>query len=76
MDTSIHNIEGLFIQLGLASSEQDIEAFYHHNQLPNDTPLARAGFWSSSQAQFIHEAIDQDSDWAEVVDQLNAQLRG
>jgi len=75
MDTSQHNIENLFMQLGLSSSDQSIEAFCANNRLPKEIPLERAAFWSSGQAQFIHEAIEQDSDWAEVVDQLDAQLR-
>ncbi|MGK0441530.1 MAG: hypothetical protein ACJA0N_001329 [Pseudohongiellaceae bacterium] len=75
MDTSTHNIESLFQQLGLASSEAAIDAFCSNNRLPKEIPLERAAFWSSGQAQFIHEAIELDSDWSEVVDQLDAQLR-
>lgn len=75
MDTSTHNIEGLFMQLGLATSETAIQAFCTNNRLPKDIPLESAAFWSSGQAQFIHEALEQDSDWCEIVDQLDAQLR-
>lgn len=75
MDTSKHDIEGLFLQLGLPNSPASIEAFVHNNHLPDNIPLERAAFWSAGQAQFIHEAIEQDSDWAEIVDQLDAQLR-
>ena len=38
-------------------------------------PLENAAFWRAGQAQFIHEAIAEDADWAEVVDHLDAQLR-
>ena len=75
MDTSTHNIEGLFQQLGLPNSEEAIVAFCTNNRLPRNIPLEQAAFWSASQAQFIHEAIEQDSDWCEIVDQLDAQLR-
>jgi len=75
MDTSKHDIEGLFLQLGLPNSPAAIEAFVQNNHLPDSIPLEQAAFWSAGQAQFIHEAIEQDSDWAEVVDQLDAQLR-
>lgn len=75
MDTSTHTIETLFLQLGLPNSPASINAFIQNNHLPDDIPLERAAFWSAGQAQFIHEAIEQDSDWAEVVDQLDAQLR-
>ncbi|MCR8922281.1 DUF2789 domain-containing protein [Dasania sp. GY-MA-18] len=75
MDTSRHSLEDLFSQLGLANSEAAIEAFCSNNRLPPHIPLEQAAFWSSGQAQFIHEAIAEDADWAEVVDQLDAQLR-
>ena len=75
MDTSNHNIETLFLQLGLSNSSRSIDNFVNNNHLPNNIPLEQAAFWSASQAQFIREAIEEDSDWAEVVDQLDAQLR-
>jgi hypothetical protein len=75
MDTSSHTIYSLFAQLGLPNSDAAIAAFVSNNHLPRDIPLANAAFWSSGQAQFIREAIEQDADWAEVVDYLDAQLR-
>ena len=75
MDTSSHTIQTLFDQLGLPSSEAAIQSFIKNNHLGRDIPLERAAFWSAGQAQFIHEALEEDSDWAEVVDQLDAQLR-
>jgi hypothetical protein len=75
MDTSLHNLQGLFAQLGLSSSEAAIEAFIANNRLQDHIPLEKAAFWSAGQAQFIREAIAEDADWAEIVDQLDAQLR-
>ena len=75
MDTSLHNLQNLFAQLGLANSEVAIEAFVTNNRLQGDIPLEKAAFWSAGQAQFIREAIAEDADWAEIVDQLDAQLR-
>lgn len=75
MDTSSHTLEGLFQQLGLSSNEIAIENFVRNNPLPRDVPLDHAAFWSAAQAQFIRESLDEDSDWAEVVDQLDALLR-
>ena len=75
MDTSNHNMEGLFLQLGLSDNPEAIDIFISTHPLPNDTPLDQAAFWSSSQAQFLREAIEQDAEWAEVVDHLDAQLR-
>ncbi|MCB1698049.1 MAG: DUF2789 domain-containing protein [Pseudomonadales bacterium] len=75
MDTSQHDMQGLFAQLGLPDSEASIENFIRNNHLPPDVPLENAAFWSAGQAQFIREAITLDADWAEVVDHLDAQLR-
>jgi len=75
MDTSAHTLQTLFEQLGLASSDAAIEAFLHNNHLGRDMPLDHAAFWNAGQAQFIREALDQDSDWSELVDQLDAMLR-
>ena len=75
MDTSNHNMKTLFEQLGLSSSEVAIENFIQNNHLTKEIPLDHAACWSAGQAQFIREALDQDSDWTEVVDQLDAMLR-
>ncbi|NRB39222.1 MAG: DUF2789 domain-containing protein [Pseudomonadales bacterium] len=75
MHTGLHNMQSLFQQLGLATSSTAIEAFFYNNRLPQDIPLERAAFWSAGQAQFLQESIAEDSDWAEAVDQLDAQLR-
>jgi hypothetical protein len=75
MDTSSHSIQDLFAQLGLPNSDGAIEAFVSNNHLPPEIPLANAAFWSGAQAQFLREAIDEDADWAEAVDHLDAQLR-
>jgi hypothetical protein len=75
MDTSRYGIEELFLQLGLPSNETAIEAFISNHHLPKDIPLEQVAFWSAGQAQFIHEAVDDEADWAEIVDQLDAQLR-
>ena len=75
MDTSRHTLQSLFEQLGLASSDAAIEAFVTNNRLQASIPLEQAAFWNAGQAQFIREAIADDADWAEIVDQLDAQLR-
>jgi hypothetical protein len=38
-------------------------------------PLPQADFWSASQASFLREAVADDSDWCEVVDELDRLLR-
>ncbi len=75
MDTSTHTFSALFEQLGLASDKDSIEQFIRTHQLfSNEVPLHEASFWSASQATFLQDAISSDSDWAEVVDELNNSL--
>jgi hypothetical protein len=77
MDTSLHNPQTLFRQLGLSDRPQDIVRFIAEHRLSTAAqPLAAAPFWSPAQAAFIQEAIEQDSDWCEVVDELDRMLRG
>jgi hypothetical protein len=75
MDMSDHSMQELFSQLGLPNSDTAIDNFMDNNHLLAEIPLENAVFWSAGQAQFIHEAITRDADWAEVVDHLDAQLR-
>jgi len=77
MDTSIHTVQTLFCQLGLADSTEQIHAFTElHRPLPSNICLAEANFWNEAQASFLAEAIADDSDWCEAVDKLNCLLRG
>ncbi|WP_417543090.1 DUF2789 domain-containing protein [Marinobacter sp.] len=76
MDTSKHNLSTLFDQLGLASDEKSIEAFTaRYSPLPHEIALQDAPFWSESQSQLLEEGLEDDSDWAEVIDELNAIMR-
>jgi len=76
MDTRAHNISGLFQQLGLVADEAGISSFLEtHRPLAADLSLDKADFWNAAQAAFLREAIEEDSDWAEVVDELDAMLR-
>jgi len=76
MDTSVHTLEALFAQLGLDDRPDAIAEFARRHVLSSDVLLHRGDFWSPAQAQFIRDAMREDSDWAEAVDQLNAMLRG
>lgn len=77
MDTSAHSMQSLFLQLGLPNRPEDIESFIQaHQRLAIAVPLPQADFWSPSQAAFLREAIEEDSDWCEVVDDLDSRLRG
>ncbi|GMG87212.1 DUF2789 domain-containing protein [Biformimicrobium ophioploci] len=75
MEPSQHTINELFSQLGLGSEDGDIDAFIDAHQLKSSDSLLRAEFWSDSQRSFLQEALESDSDWCEVVDQLDARLR-
>ena len=76
METPIHSINSLFKQLGLPSEAAEVDAFIEfHKPLPDHCLLHEAAFWTASQATFLAEEIEDDADWAEVVDELNARLR-
>ncbi len=76
MDTNVHTLSVLFDQLGLPSDERAIERFLlQHKLLGGGMRLAQADFWTESQRAFLQESLAEDSDWTEVVDQLESLLR-
>lgn len=75
MDSPTHDLEGLFDQLGLDSSESAIDDFIASNSpLPDDRKLIDADFWTPQQAAFLKEQLREDADWARVVDDLNLRM--
>ena len=75
MERPTHNMSNLFAQLGLANDETAIARFIAtHQPLPGSVLLHQAHFWSASQASFLCEAIRDDADWAEIADELSAEL--
>jgi hypothetical protein len=76
MERPVHNMSNLFAQLGQANDEAAIARFIEsHRPLAEAIQLHEAPFWTASQAGFLREALLQDADWAEVADELNAELR-
>ena len=76
MDKSFHRFSDLFAQMGLPTSNVEIETFLRrHSPLAGDIAVADAAFWTPAQAAFLRAELREDADWAEVVDQLNAALR-
>ncbi|MBW7472249.1 DUF2789 domain-containing protein [Marinobacter sp. M216] len=76
MDTSKHTLNTLFEQLGLAADEKSIEDFVaRYSPLPREIALQDAPFWSESQSHFLEEGLEDDSDWAEIIDELDAMMR-
>ena len=74
MDTSKHTLSTLFAQLGLESSPAQIQAFVRRHKLSAGMGLADAPFWNRAQASFLREAWRADSDWSDVIDELNTLL--
>jgi hypothetical protein len=75
MEQQRHSMSHLFSQLGQPSDAAAIAQFIaSHRPLAGEINLPDAEFWSPTQAAFLREAILNDSDWAEVVDQLNSAL--
>lgn len=76
MEKPFHRFTELFAQLGLPTDEAGIRSFLAaHSPLAPQVLLADAPFWTPTQAALLREELQEDADWAEVVDQLNAALR-
>jgi len=76
MEALVHQLSELFRQLGLPDEALAIEQFIaSHCLLDGTIRLADAAFWNAAQAQFLHEEIADDADWAELVDTLDNRLR-
>ena len=76
MEQYIHSLASLFDQLGLISTDHEIQNFIQeHAPVSDNTELYKASFWNFSQASFLKQAIDEDADWAVVVDRLDVMLR-
>ncbi|MCH9691216.1 MAG: DUF2789 domain-containing protein [Gammaproteobacteria bacterium] len=73
--TGHHTLQNLFAQLGLGAEQDEIEDFLARHHLADGELLLSADFWSEVQRSFLFEAIAEDSDWCEVVDELDALLR-
>ncbi|PWI34339.1 DUF2789 domain-containing protein [Vibrio albus] len=76
MEMCQHRMAELFEQLGLGNSPEEIKDFVkNHRNKRDSAPIHEASFWTASQSDFLKQAIEQDADWAELVDQLDVMLR-
>lgn len=76
MEPNTPTLADLFAQLGLDADDAAQRAFIAaHAPLPANLPLPDAPFWTPAQATFLREALLEDAEWAEVVDELDALLR-
>ncbi|MCU7555837.1 DUF2789 domain-containing protein [Alteromonas sp. ASW11-19] len=75
MYTDQPTMQDLFVQLGLDSSDEAIDNFIEKHRGMNDSRhIEEAPFWNDSQSEFLKSALEDDAEWAEVIDQLNVQL--
>ncbi|MGC9385808.1 MAG: DUF2789 domain-containing protein [Hydrogenovibrio sp.] len=76
METSAHDLNALFAQLGLDNSDEAIDAFLQKQpRLSQVTLLHEASLWNPAQAAFLKEAVEDDADWADAVNHLDTLLR-
>lgn len=76
METSVHSMNALFAQLGLAADDSAIDRFIAtHAALPPGILLQDAPFWNPAQRALLRSELGVDADWTGVIDQLNVRLR-
>jgi hypothetical protein len=76
MEGNLHSMTHLFAQLGLPALPADIQGFIEsHRPLGAHLGLHEAPFWTSSQAEFLRDQVQDDADWAGVIDRLDSALR-
>lgn len=74
MELPIHSLASLFDQLGLASDYASIESFISSHALPGNVKVPEAPFWSQAQAELLRDELQNNADWAPLVDELNERL--
>ena len=75
MQSPNHTLNALFLQLGLENTDAAIDKFIQRHKPISHVLLQQAEFWNRAQADFIQQALEEDADWAIVVDQLDTMLR-
>ncbi|WP_201544597.1 DUF2789 domain-containing protein [Psychrobacter immobilis] len=69
-----YNMNELFAQLGLDSSDESIDSFIEKNQLAKEEKLIESTVWNDSQRAFLQEEWNKDAAWVEVIDDLNVRM--
>ncbi len=76
MELLRHDMRALFEQLGLPGDPDAVERFIvAHRPVPSNIRLSEAAFWSPGQASFLRDEIQEDAEWAEIIDELDSALR-
>lgn len=69
-----YDINDLFAQLGLDSSNEAVDKFIEDNQLPKEEELIHSNIWNEKQRMFLQEEWKKDAVWVEIIDELNVRL--
>lgn len=69
-----YNMNDLFAQLGLDSSDEAIDSFVENNKLAKEEKLIEAAVWNDNQRAFLQEEWNKDAAWVEVIDDLNVRM--
>ena len=75
MDTTSNDLSHLFKQLGLPHDQEGIDDFVIQNKLAKHTLIIDADCWNPGQKAFLKEALLEDAQWSEVIDQLDVMMR-
>lgn len=69
-----YNMNELFAQLGLESSDEAIDKFIEENQMAKEEKLTESPIWTDNQRAFLNEEWHKDAAWVEIIDELNVRL--
>ncbi|MBO1516988.1 DUF2789 domain-containing protein [Psychrobacter celer] len=69
-----YNMNELFAQLGLDSSDEAINQFIEKNKLAKDEKLVDSDIWTDNQRMFLQEEWKKDAAWVETIDELNVRM--
>ena len=69
-----YNMNELFAQLGLDSSDEAINQFIEKNKLAKDEKLVDSDIWTDNQRMFLQEEWQKDAAWVETIDELNVRM--
>ena len=69
-----YNMNELFAQLGLDSSDEAIDSLVENNKLAKEEKLIEAAVWNDKQRAFLQEEWNKDAAWVEVIDDLNVRM--
>lgn len=69
-----YNMNELFAQLGLESSDEAIDKFIEENQMAKEEKLTESPIWNDNQRAFLNEEWHKDAAWVEIIDELNVRL--